>query len=280
MTVGIITNLLKDSNGVVTNCVINKLKSLNCNVILEQGNEKLFGNNNIYSDNVYLNSDIIVAVGGDATIIRSAKLASYYNKPVLGVNNGTIGYMASIELDELDLLDKLITGDYSIEKRLLIKATEENGQTHYCLNDLVVKNTSCSGLAEIELYTNDNLTLSSSADGVIISTPTGSTAYSLSAGGPITDPNIDCFIITPICAHSVVARSVILSADNKYKIKIKNNTKKGQKLDIKAAFDGREEGSVFSEQELINFECSLDTCARLIKFKNTSFYDVLKNKLN
>ena len=280
MTVGIIPNLYKDTNGVVTSCVIDKLKGFNCKVLLEKGNEIVFGEDNEYCENIYSKADIIVAVGGDATIIRTAKLASYYNKPVLGVNNGTVGYMAAIELDELDLLEKLVKGEYSIEDRMLIKANQSNGDVHYCLNDLVVKNIECSGLAEIELYTNDSLTLSYSADGVIISTPTGSTAYSLSAGGPITDPNIDCFIITPICAHSIVARSVILSVGNKYKIKIKNTLHKSDKLNIKAVFDGRDEGVDFSSEKAIDFECADDRCAKLIKIKNTSFYDVLKNKLN
>lgn len=162
---------------------------------------------------VYKAADWIICIGGDGTILHTAKKAALEGKPVLGVNAGRVGFMAGLEGDELDRLALLKTGVYSLEARMLLKAAiPSQNKEFYCLNDAVISKGSLARMIDITVGL-DGEQISYRADGLIAATPSGSTAYSMSAGGPILDPSIESILLTPICPHSLFSRSILLSAD-------------------------------------------------------------------
>lgn len=160
--------------------------------------------------------DVAVAIGGDGTIIKCSRQIIGMDKLLLGINSGRLGFMASLELSELDKLESLVSGDYTVTERMLLNA-EYNGIEHPALNDIVISSM-FSKLSEFEVMSGDVLVSKFRADGIIFSTPTGSTAYALSAGGPIIEPTLECVEMTPICPHTLFSRPMILSADRKLTI--------------------------------------------------------------
>lgn len=162
--------------------------------------------------------DAVIAIGGDGTILRSATIAAIYDKPVLGLNLGRLGFMAGLEFSELPLISRLFTQDYNIQKRMMLDvAVRQNGSCRYrsiALNDAVLSRGAMSHIIDFRIMHNSDACLNYRADGIIISTPTGSTAYSLSAGGPVVDPSVKSIILTPVCPHSLCNRSVIFASDS------------------------------------------------------------------
>lgn len=226
-------------------------------------------------DELYKKADVIITIGGDGTIIRYAKRAALDNKPVLGINAGRMGYLANIEQNELSLLSKLKTKEYFIEKRMMLSVCiKENGETvgeYYALNDAVVTSGFISRIIDVSVTVGGD-SINYRADGLIISTPTGSTAYSMSAGGPIIDPLTECFCITPICSHSLSAKPILLGADNT--IILKAFSKK--RTDIFLTIDGRKVTSIKPYTEII-IKCA-DKTAQLIRLNERSFYKTLSYK--
>ncbi len=226
-------------------------------------------------EELYSLADVIITIGGDGTIIRYSKRAAMDNKPVLGINAGRMGYLANIEQNELSLISKLKSGEYQIEKRMMLNVRMvENGNTITeinGLNDAVVTSGFISRIVDISVGVGNDY-ISYRADGLIISTPTGSTAYSMSAGGPIIDPSTENFCITPICSHSLSAKPILLAADNE--IKLKAYSKK--RADIFLTVDGRKVAPIkpFTEVYIKRAEQS----AQLIRLNNRSFYKTLSYK--
>ncbi len=159
--------------------------------------------------------DAAVVLGGDGTIMHIAKFAAAYNVPVLGVNGGNVGFIAGLEIDQLDRLSRLLSGQYKTESRMMLSVTLQRAdgstQCFTALNEAVVSHGSLSRLVQLEVFSDGNPVTTYRADGVIIATPTGSTAYSLSAGGPIVDPLLNCMVLTPICPHTMHARPYLFS---------------------------------------------------------------------
>ncbi|MBQ9902209.1 MAG: NAD(+)/NADH kinase [Clostridia bacterium] len=162
--------------------------------------------------------DAVIALGGDGTILRSATIAAVYDKPVLGLNQGRLGFMAGLEMSELELISRLFTKEYEIQRRMMLDvAVRHNEKCKYrniALNDVVLSRGAMSHIIDFRIMHNSDACLEYRADGIIISTPTGSTAYSLSAGGPVVDPSVKSIILTPVCPHSLCNRSVIFSSDS------------------------------------------------------------------
>lgn len=158
--------------------------------------------------------DVAVVLGGDGTIMHVAKAAAVFSVPVLGVNGGTVGFMAGLEMNQLDRLPRLLTGQYAIERRMMLDVTLERvwGQQSFtALNEAVVSHGNLSRLVQLEVFSDGHAVTTYRADGVIVATPTGSTAYSLSAGGPIVDPSLECLLLTPICPHAMHTRPYLFS---------------------------------------------------------------------
>lgn len=221
--------------------------------------------------------DVAVALGGDGTIIHCAKRAAAFQKPVLGINCGRLGFMAGLEPDELDQLHRLISGQYDTEYRMMldVTVTDSNGESRYsALNEAVISRGPLSRMIEVEVA-NRGVPLSAyKADGVIVATPTGSTAYSLSAGGPVVDPALDCLLLTPICPHSLHTRPYIFHNDACLTV-VPHTREDGPAVFL--TVDG-EEGVAIPADGCVRITKS-DTRAALIKLRHQSFYEILDRKL-
>lgn len=163
--------------------------------------------------------DLIISVGGDGSVLSAAHEALEFDVPILGINTGNVGYMAALGVDRLDSLVSVLRGHYAVEERTMLSAeiiAEDKVyySTNASLNDIVITKAASSVIAPIELYCHGQDAGRYDADGVIFATPTGSTAYSLSAGGPLIDPSMDCICVTPICPHSVLARPAVYASDS------------------------------------------------------------------
>lgn len=226
-------------------------------------------------DEIYSLADVIITIGGDGTIIRYAKIAAKYNKPVLGINAGRMGYLANLEQNEISLISKLKSRDYFTEKRMMLTVSVvENGKhigEYTALNDAVITSGFISRIIDISAIVAGD-SISYRADGLIISTPTGSTAYSMSAGGPIIDPLMQSICITPICSHSLAAKPILMSANST--IKLKAFSKK--RTDIYLTVDGRKVCAVKPYTE-IYIKKSPDI-VQLLRLNNRSFYKTLSYK--
>lgn len=229
------------------------------------------------TDELLLAGDVAVTFGGDGTIIHTAKRAACLNRAVLGINCGRLGFMAGLESDELDQLSALIKGQYSIEQRMMLKIHIESAdgvKELYALNDAVVQRGALSRMVELDVTSGHEHVDTYHADGVVVASPTGSTAYSLSAGGPIIDPALNCILLTPICSHSLRARSYIFNADASIYLQAKNADEEEAYLTV----DG-EDGLRFYSKDRIRITRA-ELSAHLIKIKEMPFYHVLNQKLN
>lgn len=220
-------------------------------------------------------ADVIITIGGDGTIMRYSKIAATYHKPVVGINAGRMGYLANLEQNELGLISKLKTKEYFTERRMMLSVqVVENGETvgeYTALNDAVITSGFISRIIDISVSVGYD-SISYRADGLIISTPTGSTAYSMSAGGPIIDPLTQNMCITPICSHSLSAKPILMGANNTLRVKAFSK----KRTDIFLTIDGRKVCAVKPYTEII-IKKSPDF-VQLIRLNNRSFYKTLSYK--
>ncbi|HHW46255.1 MAG TPA: NAD(+)/NADH kinase [Clostridiales bacterium] len=223
---------------------------------------------------IFSECDIILTVGGDGTLIHAAKKAALNNKPILGVNAGRVGFLASLEPDELHLLKMLKDGTYFIEKRMMLKVSACGGRNaeYYALNEAVITKDIMPSMIDIKIECGQD-SLFYRADGIIVATPTGSTAYSMSAGGPVLDPSIESIIITPICPYNLFTRPLLLNSASRIKITATGHGKNRAYLTV----DG-EEAIELLEDTFVEV-CRADREVSLIKLKNDSFYKILGSKL-
>ncbi len=221
--------------------------------------------------------DAVIAVGGDGTIFHAAADAMIWEKPVLGINAGRLGFLAQMELDDLSPLADFVAGRYTVEERLVLEAEiirpERKKKTVRAINDIVFSRPDFGRVFDIEVCCNDGPVGVYRADGIIFATPTGSTAYSLSAGGPIADPTIDCIIMTPMASHSLVSRSIVFSAD---KILTAHSPDSGTDAFYLVA-DGRPVDAVAQNDIVIIRKSRFRT--RFICLHGHNFYHILNEKM-
>lgn len=217
--------------------------------------------------------DVAIAIGGDGTIIQAAKYAAFYEKPVLGINSGTVGFMAGLEPHELYRLAVLKTGEYQIDRRMMLEVSV-NGHQYYSLNEAVVSRGELTRIVDISIRFDEAKPISYHADGLIIATPTGSTAYSLSAGGPVIDPSVEGIVITPVCPHSLNSRPMFLHPQTSLQVIASSRNQAMVYLSI----DGEEPPVTVNDQP-ITIQRAKDRSVKLIRIKSESFYEVLKNKI-
>ncbi len=221
-------------------------------------------------------ADIAVTVGGDGTIIHAAKYAARTATPLIGVNVGRLGFAADVEADEIGDLKKLVSGTYSMEERLLLEVevrTPVDSNIYLAVNDAVVTHGTLSKIVDFTLSLDGEEISRYRADGLLFSTPTGSTAYSLSAGGPIVSPQMKCILMTPVCPHSLFSRSVLFGDDACLSVKAKIPANCSCVLSI----DG-EKNIEISEQDCVIVRRS-SLKLKLISIKNRNFYRKLNEKL-
>ena len=222
------------------------------------------------------NADAVICFGGDGTILHMAKTATRRNLPILGVNIGTMGFMAELESGELDKLSKLVTGDYSLDRRMMLDVTVQRDRDiifhDICLNDVVITKGAVARIVHLSVQCDGVQAMECSGDGVIISTPTGSTAYNISAGGPIVEPEARNIIITPICSHDVGTRCIVTSDKRLITTQIVRNARRNAFLSVDGGKSLRlNMGDVASVKK-----SNLET--KLIRLKDRSFFDVVNTK--
>lgn len=221
--------------------------------------------------------DVVISIGGDGTMIHSARYAVALDKPVVGINSGRLGFLTEIEDTELDLLEAVVEGKYTIQKRMLIQATVQNQQgtqQFQALNDIVLSKAELAKVVDIEVELSSGFTSFYRADGLIFSTPTGSTAYSLSAGGPIIYSSMDTIMITPICPHSLFSRAILYSPDEVFRVrgKLVNNS------DILYMTVDGENGMRIDPMDKITIQ-KAEKPARFINFGSKNYYEKLNKKI-
>lgn len=231
-------------------------------------------------DDVPENTDAILVLGGDGTMILAARDLVKLDIPILGINLGHLGFLA--EVDEQDMeetLEKLFLEEYHVESRMMLEGNIlGTGEKIVALNDIVVGRSGSMRVIDYNIYVDDILLNKYRADGIIVSTPTGSTAYNMSAGGPIVEPGSDIIVLTPICPHTLNTRSIVLSPDSKIEIEICEDRHADNDSDGKMAyFDGNTSLSLRTGDRLCVRKSNQDT--KIIKLRNRSFVKILQKKM-
>ena len=275
----LIPNLSKNGALECTERVIDVLKEIGISVYMQKKYKKHFENADVTflekTDEIISMSDMVLTIGGDGTIMHAARHAAPLRKPLLGINMGRLGFVAGLEPNELSMLKKLAEGDYSIEHRMMLKVShicEDGENSYFAINDAVISRGSLSRLIDIEVWLDKDYMCKYCSDGLILSTPTGSSAYSLAAGGPVVEPTMKCIVMTPICPHSLFARSVVFSHHSELVIKASCD----DDTEVFLTIDGAR--TITLEKTDSVTVTSADLEAEFINLKDRSFYRVLNDK--
>lgn len=224
-----------------------------------------------YTENIKDNADLIITVGGDGTILHEAETTLEKNLAILGINTGHLGFMASLETENLKLLKRLKTGEYETEEHLLLDIYINGELRKTVLNEFSVIREGYNGIADITLTVDNESSFSYRADGLIVATPTGSSAYSFSAGGPIIEKSASVFMITPVCPHSLMNRSLVVTPEHEIKITAESRSR------LLAVGDGVEISAIEKETEVIVKRS--EKRLKMISFPENSYFNVIKKKL-
>jgi len=245
------------------------------NVLVANKSANMIGVEGIDFNSMCKKSDFLISLGGDGTLLSLVRRSYNYNKPVAGINAGNLGFLADIRINEVDeFLKQLKNGECRIDERMMICGTINSNSVEtdfYAFNDIVVTRSTISKMATIEAYIEDEIFNSYRGDGLIISTPTGSTAYNLAAGGPVMYPLTKAFILTPICAHSLTQRPLVMPAE--FNIKIKTPKEK-----LLIVVDGQDTYELKRGEEMI-VRGSIRS-AKLLHRKERNYFRVLRDKLS
>ena len=222
------------------------------------------------------NTDLVICFGGDGTILHMAKAATRHNVPILGVNIGTMGFMAELESSELQKLKQLADGDYKIDTRMMLDVTVRRDRDiifhDICLNDVVITKGAVARIVHLSVHCDGVQAMECGGDGIIVATPTGSTAYSLSAGGPIVEPEAKSILVTPICAHDMGSRCMVASDQRVITVGLTRNMRRNAFLSV----DGGKAQRLNMGDVATIRKSNMET--RLLRLKDRSFYDVVNMK--
>lgn len=269
----IITNRSKDKNNEVTMQIKAYLEEKGKTCLLCQKDEE----GNLLPGTVPEDIDCALVLGGDGTLIRAARQLRGHSIPLLGINLGTLGYLAEVEVQNMQAaMDQLVSESPVIENRMMLKGFLPGQREDIALNDIVVTRFDGIRIIHFNIYVNGELLNEYQADGVIISTPTGSTGYSLSAGGPIVEPNASMIVITPICSHALNTRSIILSDEDEIVIEITEG-KNGCVERAGITFDGTEMTEIRTGDQVVIRKAEEET--RFLKLSKISFLEILRRKM-
>jgi len=278
-SVGLVINYEKEKAQEITNWIVDWLSFKKIKVYVEGDKDKGIRRKDFSCTNEkFFNSvDLIISLGGDGTLLRAAKIAATDGIPIFGVNLGGLGFLTQIGIDNLEIfLEKIYQGECFLDERMMldciVKRKEKEIKKFTALNDIVIGKGAFARLISLATYINDDYVITYSADGLVISTSTGSTAYSLSAGGPIVNPNINSMILTPICPHTLSARPLIIGENDQVRITLELSEE-----EVMVTIDGQEGFTLEPKDEVIVKKSIYKT--RLIAFKEKSFYAILREKL-
>jgi NAD+ kinase len=282
----IYTNRNKDKGMEITERIRSFLeeRGQRCTIMMKQPGWQFHQEKDSEEGDTSIPSDVdcMIILGGDGTMLQGARDVKKHNIPMIGVKLGTLGYMTEIEPNQLEAaLERLVLGDYAIESRMMLNCKvymkNEQEAEGWALNDIVVSRSGSLRMIHLHVYVNGQLLYNYQADGIIISTPTGSTGYNLSAGGPIVEPKAKLLLLTPVCSHSLNQRSIVLSPEDVIEIKIPNG-RDGREQELEVSFDGSH-GILLQTGDIIRIVKSEKT-TEIIQLNQVSFLDVLHHKLS
>lgn len=222
------------------------------------------------------NAEMVICFGGDGTILHMAKAAARKGLPILGVNIGTMGFMAELESTEMGLLAKIASDDFTMDSRMMLDVTVQRDRDiiyhDICLNDVAITKGTIARIVHLAVKCDGVAALECGGDGLIVATPTGSTAYSLSAGGPIVEPDARNIVITPVCAHDMISRSMVVSDKRNVTVQMVQNVRRNAFLSV----DGGKAIRMNMGDTAIIKKSNLET--KLVRLNQRSFYEVLNTK--
>ena len=279
MRIAVFPNVDKPNAGAVLDRIFRFFSERDVQLMLPMHEARFFGCAETYGvENIEQEpADMALSLGGDGTLLGVCHRYGRNEVPVCGINIGTLGFMADIELDELeDRLEKILVGGYYIEQRLLLAGfVKSNGRERFlgnAINDVVVTKGGMARMWRLGLSINETHLMDYKADGIIVASPTGSTAYSLSAGGPIMNPTIQALLVTPICAHTFNMRPLVVNEHDVIHIHIA-----AVHQDILVTFDGQESFHLLPGDEVVVRKAQQS--ARIVKFEDQDYYRILRTKL-
>lgn len=282
MKIALLPNLTRDTDGQITKEICSWLRQYGAEYACQEEDRSVFGDvpdmKTFPFEELVPWCNAIITVGGDGSMLRAAKSTVQYGKPILCINAGRLAFMAGLERNELELLKSLIDGDYRTESRMLLNVKLlRNGRVlkeENIINDVAVCRGSKVKIIDLDVSCDGRLINTYRADGVVVSTPTGSSAYNLAAGGPVLNPSMTGIVVTPICPQSLFARSIVFSADNRLSINI---SKDSRCKDVVVSLDGGESVKVM-EGDVISVTRS-EYDAQFIRIKTDPFFEILNTKL-
>ncbi len=281
MTFYLIPNMTRENTLPVTQSLLEQLSYTNSKVYIDKTLEDFFGNSDFieYSENEQdiEKTDGVISLGGDGSFINAAKVAVRYHKPIICVNAGKLAYLACLERDELSLIKEIAKGEYKTEKRMMLDVSvldANDGVIHHsvCINDAAVSRSGVIRIMNLSVVCDNTPLIQYMCDGAIVATPTGSTAYSLSAGGPIVDPCVESILLTPVCSHSMLSRSIVLSGNSELQLFHDNS---GEAI---LSCDGQEAVVIPAGARVVVKRSN--EYASFVKVKKDTFIDILNKKLN
>ena len=276
-SVGIITRSQDDSIIESIHQLLMILKEYKCDVMISR--ECSIENvSKINENEIPKTVDLLIAVGGDGTILHAANLSHDFDLPILGINRGQLGFLADLKPDEMQInIRKILDGDYTEEKRMMLKAEimKANGelQEDRALNDIVLQRSETGRMLNFTTSVSNQYINNHAGDGIIIATPTGSTAYSMSCGGPIIDPCLDCYVMVPICPHTLSDRPLVLPQEKSIELELQQNNKNKAEITI----DGRSICEFSENDKLVINKSKKETI--LIHPPGYDYYETLRTKL-
>ena len=277
--IALIPNLTKNGAYEESLKAIRLLKSFGGKILMTADLSEKYSDNDIafFESNEVLiqKCDAVVTIGGDGTIIHAAKHAANFEKPLLGINMGRLGFVAELEPNELPMLERLFSGDYNVEKRQMLKVTlksKSGSKSFFALNDAVISRGSMTKIIDLDVWLKKSYICHYRADGLIVSTPTGSSAYALSAGGPVIEPSMSCILMTPICSHSLFSRPVLFNPSSEILV----NAASREDTDLTLTIDGETTIPITADDTVVI--TTAEIYAELIVLKDKTFYRVLSDK--
>lgn len=274
MNILLIVNQQKDKKFELANSIVEIIDGRADVYVREEEENALLKNVNYISSEEYKKMDIFLVLGGDGTLLAISKIAAELRIPVVGVNLGRLGFLSEIEKENIKSdIEKILSKDFKVQERMMLKTGINGENKGLALNDIVfARGNSSLKILEFDVYIDDEFVDNFKADGLIVSTPTGSTAYSLSAGGPIVDPSMDVIVITPICPHKMYSRTIVVSSDKT--VTVKNCSDDAQTI---IAADSEILGEI-SKNDSVVIKAA-DEKFKLIRLHGFKFFSVLHNKL-
>ena len=277
--IALIPNLTKNGAYEESLKAIRLLKSFGGKILMTADLSEKYSDNDIAffeSHEVLIQKcDAVVTIGGDGTIIHAAKHAANFEKPLLGINMGRLGFVAELEPNELPMLERLFSGDYNVEKRQMLKVTlksKSGSKSFFALNDAVISRGSMTKIIDLDVWLKKSYICHYRADGLIVSTPTGSSAYALSAGGPVIEPSMSCILMIPICSHSLFSRPVLFNPSSEILV----NAASREDTDLTLTIDGETTIPITADDTVVI--TTAEIYAELIVLKDKTFYRVLSDK--